>query len=109
MIRLLSLIFVVAEGYECRAMAGAHRLLTKVYVPYIFMEWKKMYTALHQPDAPCPVPSVEELTNLLVQKNYIPYEVRTGFQLNPERSTTRWKIGDIYWRHKSAKVLQNPF
>ena len=40
---------------------------------------------------------------------YIPYEVHTGFQLNPQISTVHWQIGDVYWRHEFAKVLQDVY
>lgn len=68
-----------------------------------------MFVGLRQEASPCPLPALEGLTRHLVGLGYIPYEVRTGFRLNPERSATRWRIGDIYWRRKDAKVLQDPF
>ena len=99
----------VAEGFECKAIAGAQRFLQRTFVPYIFMEWKRMFISQHHPQTPCSTQAMTQLTQSLTQRGYIPYEVRTGFQLNPIRGTTKWKIGDLYWRHKTAKVLQDPF
>ncbi|XP_013408419.1 uncharacterized protein LOC106172318 [Lingula anatina] len=96
------------EGYECKAMGKATTFLDTVYVPYIFMEWKKMFVDQLKPDSPCPTKSLQRLCQLLTSRGYAPYEVRTHIKLNPERSTKIWRVGDIYWRHKSAKVLFPP-
>ena len=46
---------------------------------------------------------------LLTSRGYVPHEVGTGFLLDPTRSTTSWKVGDVYWRHRTAAPLQDPY
>ena len=90
-------------------MKGSRRLLNHTFVPYIFMEWGKMFSGRHRSTSPCPARSMEYLAADLTRRGYIPYEVRTGFQLSPDRCSTKWKIGDMYWRHELADPLQDPF
>ena len=90
-------------------MGRADHFLNTIHVPYIFMEWRKMYLQRHKANSPCPVEKMARLTENLRRRGYLPYETHTGFELNPRRSTTRWKIGDLYWKHKNAKPLQDPF
>ena len=94
-----------SEGYECKAMKGSRRLLSNTFVPYIFMEWGKMFSGRYRSTSPCSAASMDHLALDLTKRGYIPYEVRTGFQLNPERCSSKWKIGDMYWRHELANPL----
>ena len=90
-------------------MKGSQKLLNSTFVPYIFMEWGKMFSARYRRTSPCPAAAIDHLAADLTKRGYIPHEVRTGFQLNPERCSTKWKIGDMYWRHEMANPLQDPF
>ena len=101
--------FLFAEGYECKAMGQARKLLKTVYVPYIFMEWKKMFDLRNAPHSSCPRGEMEKLTHTLVQLGYIPTEVRTGFLMDVTESSSNWYIGDLYWRHNTSKMLQAPY
>ena len=68
-----------------------------------------MFFGRNRSSSPCPAKAMERMVADLSRRGYIPYEVRTGFQLSPETCSTRWKIGDIYWRHELANPLQDPF
>jgi hypothetical protein len=68
-----------------------------------------MFKTRHRTSSPCPVWTIRHITDLLTQLGYVAIEVRTGFVLDAERSTTNWKIGDLYWRHFSAPELQNRY
>ena len=100
---------ILAEGFECQALARSSRFLSTVHVPYIFMEWRKMFDARHHANTPCTAPAMQRLTDMLSDRGYVPLETHTGFQLNPARSTTAWKVGDLYWKHKTAEPLQDPY
>ncbi|CAH1793853.1 unnamed protein product [Owenia fusiformis] len=104
-----AIIKIDIEGYECKAMAEAKKFLDKIYVPYIFMEWKQMFTARNEQDSPCPMVAMETLAKYLTSRGYVPHEARTGFLLNPQLASSAWRIGDLYWRHKSASRLQADF
>lgn len=105
----MSFLLFLSEGFECKALGGARRFLRQTFVPYIFMEWKRMFVSQNQAKSPCPTWAIQHLTDTLTKLGYTPYEIRTGFQLNPAISAIRWKIGDVYWRHCLAKVLQGSF
>lgn len=55
----------LAEGHECRAMAGARRFLRRVHVPYVFMEWRQMFISMSKPNTPCPKQALVTLTSQL--------------------------------------------
>ncbi|XP_076459505.1 uncharacterized protein LOC143292801 [Babylonia areolata] len=93
------------EGYECRGMATSAKLFHNVYVPYILMEWQQMYKHRHQMTAACPVSLIRQMTDYFVHLGYHAHEVRTGLALNPQRSTTAWQVGDVYWRHDDQPPL----
>lgn len=84
-------------------------MLNQVEVPYIFMEWNKMFFARHGPLSPCPARAIETMVANLVKRGFTAHEVRTGFELDPDRCVTKWRVGDVYWRQSQARKLQDPF
>ncbi|KAK2162500.1 hypothetical protein LSH36_97g02027 [Paralvinella palmiformis] len=103
------IIKVDIEGFECQAIAGAIKLLHTYYVPYVFMEWGKMFKLRHQVRSACPVTAIKDMTDLFTKLDYVAVEVRTGFVLDSSRSSTKWKIGDVYWRHRTAPEIQRRY
>ncbi|XP_050394343.1 uncharacterized protein LOC126812128 isoform X2 [Patella vulgata] len=99
-----AIIKIDIEGYECKALSVSKQFFNTIHVPYIFMEWQQMFKNRHQA-SPCPISSIHHLTDMLARRGFVPHEVHTGIELNVERSTTIWRVGDIYWRHKSHPLL----
>ncbi|XP_067670918.1 uncharacterized protein [Haliotis asinina] len=95
------------EGYECKAMAKSAQLFQHVHVPYIFMEWQQMFKH-RMSNVACPPYAMQQLTDMLTQRGYMAHEVRTGIMMSPEECTTRWRVGDIYWRHQTQPLLFPP-
>ena len=83
-------------------------MLTKLQVPYILMEWQKMFSQKYKLYTACNVKDMKELTNFLVGMGYKPYEIRTGLELSPGGSTFEWRFGDLYWKHSEAKDIDLP-
>ena len=89
-------------------MAASARLFREVKVPYMLMEWQQMYKHRHRHVAACPVAVMRQMTDYLARLGYRAHEVRTGIQLNPQRSTSAWQVGDVYWRHRDQPLLLPP-
>ena len=89
-------------------MKGSHRLLNHTFVPYIFMVWGKMFSGRYKSNSPA-LQNRWSVWRRTSRDGDMPCEVRTGFQLSADRCSTKWKIGDIYWRHELADPLQDPF
>ncbi|XP_041363318.1 uncharacterized protein LOC121378971 isoform X2 [Gigantopelta aegis] len=102
-----AIIKIDIEGYECKAMSESAHFFKRIFVPYIFMEWQNMF-AKRRNSAPCPGKAMQQLANTLSHYGYLPYEVRTGIEMQIQQSSTTWRIGDVYWRHRSVPLLIAP-
>lgn len=90
------------EGYEHRAFVHSARLLSEVYVPYIFMEWTRMRD-LHGSDADDS--EDKGLVRLMVKRltvdlNYTAYGANDLRPLNA-RHWDRWPH-DVVWAHSQV-------
>ncbi|XP_064643054.1 uncharacterized protein LOC135497200 [Lineus longissimus] len=93
------------EGYECRGMGRAKKFLAKIHVPYVLMEWQKMFSQKYKLYTACTTKAMKELTNFMVDLGYSPYEIRTGYKLLPGGSTFEWRFGDLFWKHSEAEDI----
>lgn len=95
-----SLIKLDIQGYECQAMKHASKILDKLYVPYIFMEWGLM--GHHYGDEKHKSSDkyrIQEMIRTLFDLNYRPYSLsyEGSKPLNPLK-WHKWPF-DIVW-HK---------
>ncbi|XP_014678935.1 PREDICTED: uncharacterized protein LOC106818773 [Priapulus caudatus] len=103
----LAVMKIDIEGYECRALLSAQRFLDRVFVPYIFIEWRVMFRHQHFADSPCLTSDIRRLSAILDSRKYVPYVTKDGRMLEAVHSATRWQDGDVYWRHWEAPRLHD--
>ena len=87
------------EGHEHRAFLYSSKLLKKVYIPYIFMEWMKL-RQYHGSD----ITDTEDKT---LTQRLVMYLTGLGYHayssVTMERLTPEWWVGwtdDIIWKHE---------
>ena len=67
-----------------------------------------MYKSLQSDKTPCSLKRVQQVASKLNHLGYSAYEVRTGFELDTLHAAA-WRIGDVYWRHHNANLIQQPY
>ena len=78
------------EGHEHKAIAHCDKLLKKIYIPFIFMEWRfhKNTTATQKYD-------------VLAKNNYTAYNARKPTHVLQKETIMKWPP-DVVWKHKNA-------
>ena len=100
----------ISEGFECRVFERSERFLELVHVPYIFLEWHKLYVNSGHPSSPCPTQAIHTMTDTLRRLGYAAFELHTGFKLDMSHEDGKiWRIDDTYWQHYSAPDLKPPY
>lgn len=99
-----ALIKIDIEGHEHRAFRRAEKLLSRVFVPYIFMEWVKLRTYF---GAEITESTDKDLTfqliDFLLSQGYSPHSSVTGVKLKP-KYWYAWSH-DIIWKHALQEFL----
>ena len=95
------------EGYEMHAFVHAEKLLNKVHIPIILMEWlwfaKNREPSVIQVDKSIPYDTeVNNFIKYLLNKGYRPYS--TSMQYLEHRPWTRAWGTDVYWIYNIANV-----
>ena len=78
------------EGHEHKAIEHCNKLLKKIYIPFIFMEWRfhKNTTATQKYD-------------VLAKNNYTAYNARKPTHALQKETIMKWPP-DVVWKHKNA-------
>ena len=80
------------EGHEHKAMAHCDKLLKKIYIPFIFMEWT----------FPTKTTATQSfIHDVLAKNNYTAYNARKPTHVLQKETIMRWP-GDVVWKHKNA-------
>ena len=80
------------EGHEHKAIAHCDKLLKKIYIPFIFMEWR----------FPTKSTATQSFVyDVLGKNNYVAYNARNPTHVLRKETIMQWP-GDVVWKHKNA-------
>ena len=103
-------IVIWREGFECQAISSGRQLLSHFHVPYILMEWGKMFKPRHRISSPCPVGTTRHITDILtrlVRGCWSEDRIRPGSRTQHDQ-VENWRYWR-YWRHRLAPELQTRY
>ena len=110
-----AVIKIDSQGYEHRTFLHAEKLMDKIYIPYIYMEWLVMrehYRSTNHTSNDKTM--VESMIKMFINRNYRPYSLDAhGAKLLDPNNWSVWPV-DVVWRlmpnkHEYSKLLSNHF